>query len=61
MIRLALVAMVVVLAGACAGDGGDAAVQDTLTPPPVVAPTPDTTDTLGRDTTDTLRRDTTTP
>ena len=51
MTRFALLAMVAVLAGACATDGGDAATQDTAAP--VIAPAPaDTGDTL-RDTTDT--------
>lgn len=50
MTRLALLAMVAVLAGACA-TGDDAATQDTAAP--VIAPAPaDTGDTL-RDTTDT--------
>lgn len=49
MTRFALLAMVLVLAGACATEGGDNATQDTSTP--VVAPTPaDTVDTLGQDT-----------
>lgn len=59
MIRLALLAMVVVLAGACSTDGGDPATQDTTMP--IIAPAPaDTADTLGRDT---MRdtSDTTTP
>lgn len=48
MIRLALLAMVVVLAGACSTEGGDPATQDTTMP--VIAPAPDhMADTLGRD------------
>ena len=58
MTRLALLAMVLVLAGACAPESGDNATQDTTNP--VVAPTPSDSDTVSRDTTrDTS--DTTTP
>ena len=49
MTRFALLAMALVLAGACASEGGDPATQDTATP--VIAPAPaDTMDTTAVDT-----------
>jgi hypothetical protein len=56
MTRLALLAMVVVLAGACSTAGDDAATSDTNQS--VIAPAPDSLRDSLRDTADTTRRDT---
>ena len=55
MTRLALLAMVVVLAGACS-TADDASTQDTAAS--VIAPAPDSLRDSLRDTADTTRRDT---